>query len=158
MYSSNIVLPSKQPKRSGNFFSIDDCSDQEGELAGEDEAWKIDVYLNFLKYVPKLHNYVGTEFNNTGLAERIELLGPFDNVVSSMEEILMSDRSALRPEHIRSAAELPSGHAVRALFAAACVKPYLHHVSPKADFHDSLEFKLQKELDEIDSFAADLVS
>lgn len=158
MYTSNIVLPSNKVLQAQPTDGKWASPIQKYELVEDDEAWKVTIYLNFLKYVPPVHPpTVEHPLISYRLADQIGLLGPFANIIDGLKNVLEEDRTSLHPEHIRIAAELPSGHAVRVLFAEACVKPYLHHVSPDADLHDRLEFNLQREVDEIDSFAADLV-
>jgi hypothetical protein len=86
------------------------------------------------------------------LADRLNLLGPLDTVVSSMKALLVSDRDLLKPVHIREAAELPREHAVRSLFADACVREYTLFLRIPGRV-----FRFPAELKEIDSFALDLL-
>ncbi|KAF8863305.1 hypothetical protein BDZ45DRAFT_738282 [Acephala macrosclerotiorum] len=87
------------------------------------------------------------------LADRILLLGPFDDVVSNIKALVLEDRTSLQAEHIRMAAELPASHGVRKLFAQACVKDYLASQFPRTD---KAAFKFNKEFEEVECFAADL--
>jgi hypothetical protein len=54
-------------------------------------------------------------------ADRIFFMGPFDSVLQGIQSLL-SSRTALLPEHIRTAAQLPYGHPLRNLIAQVCVK------------------------------------
>jgi hypothetical protein len=86
------------------------------------------------------------------LADRLDLVGPFDSVISSMKSLLVKHRELLMPMHVRDAVELPREHAVRSLFADACVKEYTKALRSSKEV-----FKFHMELKEIDSFASDLL-
>ncbi|CZT02989.1 uncharacterized protein RCO7_06045 [Rhynchosporium graminicola] len=92
------------------------------------------------------------------LANTIGLLGPFDSVVVEIRSIILSFGGALLAGHIRAASELPSGHSVRILFAEACLRAFAKDMFPRPEgAKPSVAFKFDKELDELDSFAADLI-
>jgi len=67
--------------------------------------------------------------------------------------LLIKDRDLLKPTHIRDAAELPMGHAIRSLFANACVEEYILALRSSG----KKVFKFQTELKEIHSFSSDLL-
>ncbi|KAF4635565.1 hypothetical protein G7Y89_g2531 [Cudoniella acicularis] len=83
------------------------------------------------------------------LADRLDILGPFDSVVEMVKSTLRKDQAALLSHHIREAVKLPSGHAIRNIFAQVCVKDYT------PSLRKSAIFRFRKELDEVDEFAAD---
>lgn len=87
------------------------------------------------------------------LADRIMLLGSFNEVIGAIKALLLESRSSLQPEHIRSATELPAGHGVRKLFAQASVRDYL---ASRFSGTKKGYFKFEKELEEVEGFAADL--
>lgn len=95
------------------------------------------------------------------LADRIQLLGQFDSVALMIKQVLIQDFTTLKSKHIESASLLPPGHPLRKMLAQACVRPYIHHIRPPGHAIDSKDprqvFGFQKELDEIDGFAADLL-
>lgn len=86
------------------------------------------------------------------LADRLDLLGPFDCVVRMMRKVILDNRNSLDPLHIRNAAELPRGNAIRLLFADACVGGYARSIK---DSFDKFNFSL--ELDGVDAFASVLL-
>lgn len=108
------------------------------EFAKNEGAQTISRLLSFLK-----------------LAEQIALLGPFDGPIATITDILISSRSALMPGHIQITAQFPPGHVLRKLFGQACMRDYVHDILPRANPKPSL-FRFSKEMDELDSFAADL--
>jgi hypothetical protein len=58
--------------------------------------------------------------------------------------------NVLSAQHIREAVELPRGHALRKLFAEACVRPYLTNLK------EPTPFRFQAEVDDLEAFASDL--
>lgn len=59
------------------------------------------------------------------LAEEIQLRGNSDRIGNLINErLLKSDRTSLKVTHIRAAASLTTGNAVRRVIAQACVKDY----------------------------------
>ncbi|KAL2065053.1 hypothetical protein VTL71DRAFT_4193 [Oculimacula yallundae] len=92
------------------------------------------------------------------LAHDIELLGPFSSVVEEIRATITSFRSALLPGHIRVAAVFSSGHPVRTLIAEACTRAFASYSFPRlVDGKKAATFRFEKELDELDGFAADLI-
>lgn len=100
-------------------------------------AKQLDSYVDFLK-----------------LADKVDLLGPFDSVIASLRLILNLPQSGehgspasqvqslygadwaaplpeiiIQPHHIEDAFELPSGHGLRTAFVDACVDSYLQSAS-----------------------------
>jgi hypothetical protein len=88
------------------------------------------------------------------LAEKMDLLCPFSNIIRRVKSILCQSESHLLPEHIRIAAGLPRGHELRKVFAQACVGLYIADVKvqPTRD-----NFRFKAEMNEVESFAADLL-
>lgn len=90
-------------------------------------------------------------------ADFIGLLGPFDSVLQEIRSLLLS-RTALLPQHIRTAAQLPYGNPLRILIAEACVKPYAWSLQLGGRNGSSKRrFRFQKEMDTIDGFASNVV-
>lgn len=90
------------------------------------------------------------------LADEIDLLGSFNNLVNSIKWKIIDDRACLRREHIRMAMEFPAGHAARTLIVQACVKAYISRMfTAPGDTGHTLWYRA--ELDELDGFAADLL-
>ncbi|KAH6675619.1 hypothetical protein B0J14DRAFT_652464 [Halenospora varia] len=85
------------------------------------------------------------------LADHIALIGLFDSAVELVKGIVTAHSKALLAHHIREGIELPSGHPLRVLFTEVSVKEYIPYM--KSD--DPTKFRFKKELDELDSFAAD---
>ena len=100
---------------------------------------KMSTYLSFLK-----------------MAERLTLLGPFSSVFQDMKKVLREDHGSLTAEHIRFAAELPKGNALRKLIVDACVDSYKRDLEKRRE-DDEPTFKFRAEIDELDGFAADLL-
>lgn len=88
------------------------------------------------------------------LAEKMDLLCPFSNIIRRVKSILCQSESHLLPEHIRIAAGLPRGHELRKVFAQACVGLSIAYVKvqPTRD-----NFRFKTEMNEVESFAADLL-
>jgi hypothetical protein len=90
-------------------------------------------------------------------ADYIDLMGTFDSVLQGIRSLL-SSRTALLPEHIRTAAQLPYGHPLRNLIAQACVKSYAWSLQLGGrNGGNKRRFRFQEELDTLEGFAADLV-
>ncbi|KAH9221525.1 hypothetical protein DL95DRAFT_474020 [Leptodontidium sp. 2 PMI_412] len=91
------------------------------------------------------------------LADKIDLIGPFDSVVASIKQAIHTspNRRGLLPGHIRLAAELSLTHPVRRLFADACFREFVQDMIP----HDKATkpFRFDKELNDLDSFSSDLL-
>lgn len=155
MYTSNAVIPKPrlepqpqpQPQSDGQRTIIDFEYLNDGDTYYDpDESSsndKSDVKVNSQNII----SYLGF----LKLADELDLLGPFDDILSNIKEILISSQLSLQPEHIRGASELPSGHGLRKLFAQACVKRYINDT-----IRDSKSFRFATEMDEVESFAADL--
>ncbi|KAH8792508.1 hypothetical protein BGZ57DRAFT_948258 [Hyaloscypha finlandica] len=94
---------------------LPECSDMTYDCA-RTKADKLNLYIDFIMF-----------------ADCINLMGPFDSVLQGIRSLLLS-RTALLPEHIRTAAQLPYGDPLRNLIAQAC-----------------------EELDTLEGFASDLV-
>jgi hypothetical protein len=143
VHRSQIVLPEKEAKEESSIKSPGTNSTcPEYHVIDDEEdagAWKITNYLNFLK-----------------LAQQIELLGPYDSVYEGLVDVLVSSRMSLNIEHLRVAAELPTGHFIRKLFARACVIPYIHDSNLDRHIPDRITFVWHQALDEMESFASDL--
>ena len=88
----------------------------------------------------------------------IQLMGRFDSVLQGIQSLL-SSRTALLPEHIRTTVQLPCGHPLRSLIAQACVKSYVWslQLSGRNRGRNRRRFKFQEELDTLEGFASDLV-
>ncbi|KAH6675539.1 hypothetical protein B0J14DRAFT_586710 [Halenospora varia] len=81
---------------------------------------------------------------HTAIGERLtSLLKPFTNGNANT-------RLPLHTEHLANALGLPEGHPIRVLIVQACVFMYLRSI------HRLQKFKFEKELREIDGFAADM--
>jgi hypothetical protein len=63
---------------------------------------------------------------------------------------VLSHPNVLSAQNIREVVELPRGHALRQLFAEACVRPYLENLK------EPTPFKFQAEVDDLEAFASDL--
>lgn len=88
------------------------------------------------------------------LADQLDLLGPFDGI-NEIKDRIIGDCRSLNAEHVRSAAELPTNHAVRILLIQACIVPYVWECHEGTIFYDVPGLKMEKAVNEIDSFAAD---
>ncbi|CZR50744.1 uncharacterized protein PAC_00618 [Phialocephala subalpina] len=117
-------------------ITLGEATDDQGSRLTDTEkmSQKITQLLDFLK-----------------VADEIQLLGPFDSVIQMMKKIIIVDRSILTTIHIRTAASFLNGHGARKLFVGAYVKEYLQCL------HGCQQLKFRAELDEVDSFAADLL-
>jgi len=90
-------------------------------------------------------------------ADYIDLVGPFDSVFQGIRSLL-SSRTALLPEHIRTTVQLPYGHPLRSLIAQACVKSYAWSLQLGGrKGGNKRRFRFQEELDTLEGFASDLV-
>lgn len=85
-------------------------------------------------------------------AQYIDLLGPFDPVIADIKTILIQDPDCLESSHIRFATKLLKGHPVRVILAQAATKSYMQMLLDRS----YVTFKFNKELDELESFAADM--
>ena len=77
-------------------------------------------------------------------------------MLGELQEVLKATlNTSLTPPHVHQAAtKLPKGHAVRKLFADACVKFWLLHTQPAAKGTFAWDFEEEMELE---SFASDLL-
>lgn len=92
-------------------------------------------------------------------ADEISLVGAFSAMISDIREVISNRPSALKPEHIRDAFNLPSGHTLRELFVQACTAEYLKGPLAKNMFMCTARnygFRFYEELADIDSFAAEV--
>jgi hypothetical protein len=153
MYTSNVVLPPQQPHRSG---SHQEKAHQETVidvvyLAGEGVYF--DANENSLSSDLKGSQTITSYLEFLKLADDLDLLGPFDDIIGKIKAILISSELSLLQDHIRSASQLPCGHAIRKLFAQACVRPYIEDINKGPA---GSKFRFMAEITEIESFAADL--
>jgi hypothetical protein len=101
---------------------------------------KLNLYIDFIRF-----------------ADFINLVGPFDSVLQGIRSLL-SSRTALLPEHIQTAVQLPYGHPLRSLIAQACVKSYAWSLQLGGrNGGNKRRFRFQEELDTLEGFASDLV-
>ena len=138
MYTSKVFLPTVTPATPQRVFKNPPSAERVERPAPE----RLSLLVDFLKF-----------------ADEIDLLGPFESILTSAEEILKSSDTALQPEHLRSVTELPSGHALRKLIARSCVKAYIQDSIPgKVEGYEKAEtpFRFKKEMAELEGFAADL--
>lgn len=134
MYTANLVLP--VPAQPGSQNEVAQGATAEQKNAPESAASRaITSYLEFSK-----------------MANQIGLLGPFDLINNQVKAFLCAPEHNLLPCHIRSAMELPRGHAMRKLFMQACVAQYVKDIKTQ-----SSEFRFTIELNEVEPFAADLL-
>ncbi len=75
-----------------------------------------------------------------------------ESIILEIKSLILLSRDALGPGHIRTAVNLPTGHAVRRLFAQAAAKDFV--VSKRKGQEP---FIFAKEVDELPEFAADLL-
>lgn len=85
------------------------------------------------------------------LADRLDLQGSLQPDFDAVKAALQLDKTQLLAEHVRAAVSLPKNHSLRKLFAQACVRDYFGGMSSKN------AFRLQKEVDDLDGFAIDLL-
>jgi hypothetical protein len=158
MYTSNVVLPLQQLHRPGSHQAeaqpetvIDvvylagegayfDAS--ENSLSSDNSGIDLEASQTITSYLEFLT-----------LADELDLLGSFDNIIEKIEAILISSELSLLQDHVRSASQLPRGHAIRKLFARACVRPYIEDINKGPADSD---FRFRAEMTELESFAADL--
>ncbi|KAI9650153.1 hypothetical protein NHQ30_000166 [Ciborinia camelliae] len=88
------------------------------------------------------------------LAEKLSL-DVLEQILDNIKQLLIDDYRNLLAAHIRKAANFPTGHGLRMLFARSCIHAYLESVNPAHE--QARKFSFKKELDELDGFAADLM-
>lgn len=93
------------------------------------------------------------------LADEFDLLGnTFICVAKRLKDCIKADRLSLQAQHIHLAAKLLSGHPLlRKLFARACVPSYIRYLWFGTNDSSPAEFRFEKELDEVEGFAHDLL-
>lgn len=163
MYTSNAVLPPAEPRPSA--IPTKTASEEE-KVIDPFYLGHEGTHFDASENVPRANSGTKSDATIDGprviaaylgffiLADRIDLLGPFNTIISRMDSTLALSEHALQPEHIRAAAQLPRGHPVRKLFAQACTLSYM------ADINNRLpnnKFRFRKELADIESFASDLL-
>jgi hypothetical protein len=74
-----------------------------------------------------------------------------EDIVGKIKDCLVVCSDALQSEHLVAAARLPSGHAVRRLFAEATVKDFVLAKKRRKPF------RFETELKELEGYAADLL-
>lgn len=161
LYHAQIMLPSRETTSKGSHTTdvresdIRDIPNGSYVDSDEEEAW-MEVHES-VEPRPRPKDTKAKQISRLlaflKLADRIMLLGPFDNVLATIKELILSDRNCLTAEHIRSAAELPAAHGARKLFAQACFKDY---ISSLFSGTNKVAFKFDKELSELESFSSDL--
>lgn len=97
----------------------------------------ISIYLKFLK-----------------LAKYLQINGPVETSIVPMRNILFYNEAVLQPNHIRAAASLPGNRQVLRLFAQNCSDSYLKSRAWKPK---RKPFRFEKELEEVDGFALELL-
>ena len=90
------------------------------------------------------------------VADEINLLGPFDQVIETMRSTLKLSRASLQSSHITTAFEIPSAHNARKLFIQACIKDYSIELHQKSTLKAS-PFRFQNLLEKSAAFAAALL-
>jgi BTB/POZ domain len=91
------------------------------------------------------------------VADRIQLLGPFNQVTETIKAMLTSTRASLQAGHIRAAFEIPSAHEARKLFTQACVREYAESFFDGSYLRNK-KFRFKEELRQSDAFAAALLT
>ncbi|CAG8980915.1 hypothetical protein HYALB_00003774 [Hymenoscyphus albidus] len=92
------------------------------------------------------------------LADRLGLEGDFKPDASILKKVIKKWRLALTAEHLRTAANPPKDHILRATLAQACVKEYFGFLSSDRPFRcQSKPFRYQAEMDGLEGFASDLL-
>lgn len=79
------------------------------------------------------------------LADLLDLQGSSVSDYLALKTALQGDRTQLSADHIRSAYNLPT------LFAQACIKNYF------GGMRSPVDFRFQREVDDMDGFAVDLL-
>lgn len=103
----------------------------------QDASSSISLLLSFLKF-----------------GDEIDLLGPFENVIERIKVKLIEHRYSLTSTY-RLPQNLPSGHAIRKLFAQACIPEYARVNFINIDHETS--FRYQNEFDNVEALAADFL-
>ncbi|KAK2628225.1 hypothetical protein QTJ16_002871 [Diplocarpon rosae] len=178
MYQSQVVVPTRHhaahaaaPAASDAGISSPAQSRQSSENSEdvdlrwvEEEKLDLEMYPGFAKNggaqtISRLLSFLK-------LADRIELLGPFDSILATIKSTLATFgffaprigyiRTALMPGHIRVAAEMPGSHPIRKLFANACFREFIQ------DMFSSVQppprpFRFDREVKELDSFGTEML-
>lgn len=129
----------------------------------QEEKLKLKFYPNFARY-PAAQT-ISRLLAFLRVADKIDLIGPFDSVIATMKDVLRDStiagrwgvaRTALMSGHVRLAAEMPLSHPVRKLIADTCFREFVQDlfspVQPPAKM-----FRFDRELRELDGFAADML-
>ena len=158
MYTSNIVLPvHDQPGSQSEVAQGATPKPQNAQPKTNTKAVDLTsegLSPNEVKDVPMsaASRAITSYLEFFKMADQIGLLGPFEILNSRVKAFLLAREHNLLPCHVRSAVELPRGHAMRKLFAQACVAPYMRDITVCG----SAEFRFSAELNEIDAFVVDL--
>ena len=91
------------------------------------------------------------------LADRIDLLGTFEGFVKTIRSYIIKNRSILKGEHIQLGFSLPKGHPLRKTLIDACMAPFAFYMTGLYQKQNLLRFDFEKEMNELDEFAADLL-
>ncbi|CAL3962087.1 unnamed protein product [Diplocarpon coronariae] len=178
MYQSQVVVPTRHHAAPAAAAAAHDAgisspapSRQSSEALDdadlrwfEEEKLDLEMYPGFAKNggaqtISRLLSFLT-------LAERIELLGPFDSVFATIKCTLATFgffaprvgyiRTALMPGHIRVAAEMPGSHPVRKLFADACFREFMQDMFSSVQ-PPARPFRFDRELKELDSFGTEML-
>lgn len=94
------------------------------------------------------------------LADEIDLLGPFDIIVSAIKSAFKSQPLSLLGSHVCAVAEFPQSHPLRKLIAHTCVRDYIAdtmaEIDPQGIQKQKSMFRFIKELEVFESFSSDL--
>lgn len=146
MYTSQIILDEDYDIIDTPRESIQDVA--AGEALPMDDRHSLETHRSS-QHISRLLNFLK-------VTDRIELLGPFTSVVQMIKGRIIAHRSSLTCEHVRAAVELPQGHAVRELFAQACVRDYSRWFFYKSQSNRPV-LGCETEVNELEGFAADLL-
>ncbi|KAI9053538.1 hypothetical protein LZ554_002493 [Drepanopeziza brunnea f. sp. 'monogermtubi'] len=190
MYQSHIVVPTAHhrqvkpaignaPNGSGSVANNEaaiksPAESRQSSVASEDTTdmrWAEEEKLEMEFYPNFARNHAAQTVSRLlaflKLADRIDLLGPFDSVIATLREILTHSgigsrwgwaRTALLPGHVRLAAALPASNPIRGLLADACYREFVldlfGHVQQQAP---ARPFRFFREVRDLDCFGADLL-
>ncbi|KAF7937711.1 uncharacterized protein EAE97_007507 [Botrytis byssoidea] len=161
-WGSKVILPKALLVQASPYFQTTIVVETLGQITRE--TLKIECSTLAFDFVVQ-YLYTGTFVRPdiTGLTNLIEFyelveklsLDISDMILDNIKELLMISRLYLQAEHIRKVASFSNGQTLQMLFARSCIKAYLQSVNPT--YVQAQEFRLQKELDVLDGFAADLM-
>ena len=148
-YFEGALMGEFQEAKEGKVV-IDEVSKEDFQLIAK---WILTSHLEFSSATPISEN-LARIISFFELADRFQLLGPFDSVINETKTLLANSKADFKAGYINRAIVLPKPHPLRKLFAKYCASEYLQNLQETSN---SPSFRFMTEIEENESFASDML-